>query len=224
MDKTKKKRILELIFFKIIPLCISITALIFSFFAFGIKQKEDVKVSVKREYSNYKTDIIKIENDPKNPAMLKVKFNVLLINNSERTVSISEYEIKEVTDNEIVDYGKNICGIYFKNSNEKAELPFSIASGQSKKLRIILGLKIAQNPFEILKKKLKNLSDNSTQDIYKILLDNKTDIYGNELQLMFQNDSAIAYKFYYENLKKQNLILSIKTLRNNTFTTTFGYY
>ena len=221
--KDKRKKLIELILFRIVPLLISIIAITLSLISFGAKHKESIKISVKRMYGGYKTDIIKVENDLKFPAMLKTRFNILLINNSERTVSFGSQKVDEVKENGLEDYGKNVCELNFSNG-QKAEFPFSVASGNSRKLQIIIGLKIAKQSYDILMEKFKSPMQNSIREIEKILLENKTDIYGNHLTITSKNDFAISYNLDYENLIKQDFIFSLKTIRSNTFTAFFSYY
>ena len=221
--REKRKKFWNFILFKILPFVISIIAITLSIITFTEKHREVLKISVTRNYSNYKTDIIKVENDKKYPARVKMKFNILLINNSEKPVTIRSYKLEEVKENGLENYGKNVCGLINKRG-ENIEFPFSIDPYKSKRLEITIGLKVAKGSYDILMKNFKSPLQIPIRDIEKTLLENGTDIYGNEIKVMVKGENTSAYGYYKDFMDKQNFILSFKTIRKNVYSTVFSLY
>lgn len=205
----------------------SIFAFVFSILSFVYtcneskqKDKEIVDITSKKVFLN---EGVKLTKDF--PELILHSFwETILTNNSEKTVSIKEYDIKCLKNKTgIMSYSGLNQGIYDEQLNPLL-LPINIAPGESKRIYSKVGVMISKYATELILKEFDENKSYSFDDIKNRLARDSTDIFGNKLIVRFEGEKMVYFTFADRDYNKDVFGISFTSGRNNKYVDILKWY
>nr|WP_319570406.1 hypothetical protein [uncultured Draconibacterium sp.] len=165
------------------------------------------------------------------PAIILTPFNLLpsywecvLTNNSRQTISINNYDIKCLKDNEtIISYSNMNLGL-FDFDRTPISLPININAGESIKLYLEIGVQIHPEPMNIINSNVDSTKQYTYNELKNILAKKGTDIFGNKVNAKFENGELLMFSLENNNYNKDKYILTFESGRNNFYHSELNWY
>lgn len=121
-------------------------------------------------------------------AIIPINYEILLSNNSKRTISVIDHNIEELRDGSSFYYSKLINSVSV--DKEELEYPIKIDEGESKKITFSINILINQEVNECILKKYEYNTRIKYEELIAYLHESGYDIYGNQVKVNFYNDGT----------------------------------
>ena len=212
----------------IIALIVSGLSLWFSYFTYNENNAERITLEAQFVNDNYPTNIYPIGKLTVIPVFWKLIFS----NNSNKTISLIEYDINANND-KISFYSHLNEGIFLDlDSKEITSLPLNIPSGESKVIFVKVGIlcdSIASatlsrhDDYIFQKDMISEYGEFIRFNQAKIkLANNGIDFYGNKAKITYSGEDILMYES--GTSKKQEFIISFKTGTGRKLSKSFSIY
>ncbi|MHA7966697.1 hypothetical protein ACX93W_21520 [Paenibacillus sp. CAU 1782] len=186
---------------EMITLIIACIALLFSVFSWIYNTYYTVQKDKKDEMELIDIRLIGISNEEKvlyqkmnlgnlGEAIIPLNYEVLVSNNSKRTISIIDHDLKELVGDSSFYYSKLINKVTV-NSKE-IEYPIKIEEGESKKFEFSINLLIKPEVNKMLTQKYQYNSLIPFEELMMFLHVNGLDIYGNKVKTTIVGESVLV--------------------------------
>lgn len=161
---------------------------------------------------------------PDMPFLMNTIWHVVLANNSERAVSVVEYDIVEYFDPRVKGYSQHRYtglsgGMLNADGHGPAALPLSIESGKSAAFCIIVGAVVGRRAEEALRPHLSKGAALSLAEGERIVAERGVDLYDNPVKPIVLNGNFRGW-FWGDRHKEQHLRFTVRTARGSKFSTT----
>jgi len=204
----------------ILALIVSILSIGFSYYTYKDTNTERLNIQASFIQSNYQTKIIPIGQN----VVIPLYWQVILTNNSEKTVSITDINVENINDDNGVSLYSHIYDGIFDTYEEydkgQIELPININSGESRKVFLRIGIMCDSLASSILSKKdYISFDDKPTESWTRLnqvkikLAENGIDFYDNKASATYDDEKIILYKS--EAKKQQQFRITLTTGKNN---------
>lgn len=226
-----KKNRIEIInlLIAVLALVVAVFSIWFSYYTYQDTQTEKLNVQASFVQSNYQTKIIPLGQN----VVLPLYWELIFSNNSDKTLSITEIHVENISDEGgVILYSHINEGLFegFEDYDKgQIELPINIASGESKKVHIRIGVMCDSLASSILLKQDYSPFDNKQENIWirfnqaKIKLAEKgIDFYDNKSSVKYENETIFLYKS--EAKKQQEFKITVTTGKNNNTTKNVRMY
>jgi hypothetical protein len=213
----------------IFALVVAIISIWFSYYTYKDTKTERLNVQASFVHSNYQTKIIPLGHN----SIIPLYWELILSNNSEKTLSITEINVENINDENGVTLYSHIYEGLFEGIEDynkgQIELPININSGESKKVFVRIGIMCDSLASSILSKKDYISFDNKQRESWtrfnqaKIkLAENGIDFYSNKTSVTHENEKIILYKS--EAKREQQFKITLTTGKNNNTTKNVRMY
>ncbi|WP_194542183.1 hypothetical protein [Paenibacillus sp. JZ16] len=147
-------------------------------------------------------------------ALIPLNYNVLVSNNSKRTISIIDHKLTQTINGKMFYYS-NIVDKVTMNGKD-IEYPITIESGESIKLVFRINILIKKEVDDLIQKKYSYNSKIPFNDLHRYLLSNGYDLYGNKVKATFFEDNT--YMMESDDYKAPTYKVTFRTSKHNDFT------
>ncbi|UQZ35440.1 hypothetical protein C2I18_19070 [Paenibacillus sp. PK3_47] len=202
----------------LIALFFSVASGLFStYYTIRKDHKDDLEVVdiVFTESSNDKTVLYKDLNIGKvGSALIPLNYNILVSNNSKRTVSIIDHKLTQTINGKMFYYSNIVNKVTINNKD--IDYPVAIEAGESIKLVFSINILLKPVVDDLIQKKYKYDTKIPFSDLHRYLLSNGYDLYGNKLKAIFFEDNT--YMTETEDYKTPTYKITFTTSTGSKFT------
>lgn len=223
MKESKKINI-----FDIVIIVCTIISMLVSFFAFYISKKtydlnivENIKITANHLRENYNTSIF-CSIDSFN--LLITKWDVCVINNSNKNIAITDYQILNNSMNYPKKYNLINPSSIDCTDSTKLILPFTLEPGKSKRILIEIGIPLNNQIYNVIESKFSNIRDIKMKDLIDTLSLLKTDIFGDNVIPVIYEKDIIGLRDKNFSKNEQTFSLIFETANDKVFTKEMSIY
>lgn len=180
------------------------------------KTREDIRTEI-REYVDQ--------------GVMSAYWEVLLSNVGSENLSVVSYKVLQVGEDFPATWYSNMDqGLYVLENQEpvKLELPVSIASGDTKKVYVRLGLMLPPEIYKLVKENFIDRSNASitSGEILRVLYEEGTDFYGNTVQnrILASTGAKLSSVSIDDELREQEFVIGFTTSRGNKISEPLSWY
>jgi len=217
--KKNRRELLNLII-ALFALVVAIVSIWFSYYTYKDTKAERINIIASTVLSNFTTKLLPIGDN----VVIPIYWELILTNNSEKTISITDINVESNTNEEGVVLYSHIYDGLFENiddfDNNYIDLPLNINTGESKKAFIRIGILCDSLASKIILQDNFLSSDLDPNGKWirfnqaKIkLAEQSLDFYGNKSSVVYENEEILNYES--EAKKQQQFEISFLTGKNN---------
>ncbi len=165
--------------------------------------------------------------EPGGTGLVAVHWELLLSNNGDRDLSIIDYKVRQVRDENFLPiyYSGMDQGLYWIQEDElvPVDLPITISAGSTVAVFFRAGILLDPNVYELIKQKFNEGTIINLKDLTDYIYSNEVDFYGNKVEVLSLAPNSFSFPSFGE-AKEQIFLVSFETARGSKVEEKVSWY